>query len=878
MLIVFIVIALYRRYKQFLKEKSMRRRAAKYAKKKKLVKRTVKRMGPNGEMMDVEIEIEVTDNDEAEVGDEGDAFALNVDPAAGPPKRGTATDFDSPMGDDEPAPPSDLDEEVLADFKKEFQPTVVMTEKQRAREEREGKGAKLRALDIGQFNRQDESENPHLMPTKKKENFVEDILDKEKGPKLKRLQSMSMLFTEALREKGTGGGGGDATGGTQQQKSKTSSFDGGNGRGMQRNRSLTASEMARNVMAMAEQNEQLRGQLEEDGVTRLGNGDSDVDPTAPHYKEMCRRASAIALGQHLAAGDGEKGPAAAVSAQSPTLPKRRSTFAPSSPTLAAGGSGAGSGGGGFSAQSPDVVFESEEGAAEDGFNGNNFKDFGTTSAAGVFVGGFIGGRNIKKKPSTAKSDAEEEKEKKKRQFLDADPTKVIGRYRRGYDEEGLPSGNTPNANRFENGLVMDPKTLGTVREESTATDTTTATGEYSPRSRSGKTSPSAAKYIAAKTRSYLPDFESYDFSPMEGERAAEEIEEGVGRAADAESELKNYNHNGPTTRPAIKLPLTAAGATGVAAPIKVTRKTGLNALDLGDEMNDFDNFEAAEDYDYRFLPGKAASAIRAEEVLATEMKGAVAGESAIRSRMTGRSGLTVGMGGVGGSAMNRSAGQQPTTAANGAKPAFDAFGGDDVLAGLDIDADIDAIAAALFQSEGGVTPYEQETAAVAVRPTTSQAASVAGGGALSAAEARRQRAEAAAKGIEDRAHSPAAKLRMGGAPSAAGGVGGEFDGCTVGNDADFDDMARPRQGGQAEEQTRPMTVKPSTAEGDSNNNDNNTDAAVDNFETIDAIADDLDFGDLVTEGFTMRPPRADVTKEEFDQNVDGLFDDLEDMA
>ena len=137
-LIIFIVIALYRRYKQHVRDTSMLRRAARYAKKKRYVKRKVRRMGPDGVMIEVEIEVAVSD-DEVDADDEDDiappdAYALNVDHA-------NSTDdsrvfgFDSPLGD--PA----IDEDVLADFKKEYKPVVAMTEKQRARDEREGKGA-----------------------------------------------------------------------------------------------------------------------------------------------------------------------------------------------------------------------------------------------------------------------------------------------------------------------------------------------------------------------------------------------------------------------------------------------------------------------------------------------------------------------------------------------------------------------------------------------------------------------------------------------------------------------------------------------------------------------------------------------------------------
>eukprot|EP00388_Colpodella_angusta_P003985 GDKJ01013612.1.p1 GENE.GDKJ01013612.1~~GDKJ01013612.1.p1 ORF type:complete len:311 (-),score=45.10 GDKJ01013612.1:71-1003(-) len=288
---------------------------------------------------------------------------------------------------------------------------------------------------------------------------------------------------------------------------------------------------------------------------------------------------------------------------------------------------------------------------------------------------------------------------------------------------------------------------------------------------------------------------------------------------------EDYRHQGPKDRPDVKLPLTAAGATGVAAPINVTRKTGLNALNLGDDMNDFDNFEAAEDYDYTYLPGKDATAVRAEQVLATEMHQKAASEMGLRARM----GLGV-LGGVGklpeGAAKFASTGNRLPASRTPAVE-FDAFAADDVLAGLDIDADIDAIAAALYQEEG-VTPYEQPTAASAMRPVTSQA--------------------------------PARQV----------------DYFSNNNDLDAysDDGALHPKDGPSEEEARPVTVQPTmgaalpltapvTAE----------DAGA--FEELQLGNDDWDFGDLATEAFVMRGARQDVTKEEFDQNVEGLFDDVE---
>ena len=433
-LIVLIVIAAYRRWKRMKKEEHQTRRAAKYMKRGKRAKAKAAGLGEDGE--------ESFESEE----DEGDTEDL---PAMGP-RGDVVVDFDD-IGDASAA----LDGTLWTSFRREFAGTVDPMGGKKAGKGGKDGGAKLETLNVAQFNRRSSDADPHLMPNKKKNTFVDDVLDTEAKARLKRLQSLSVMFNEATRNDGLAG-----------MAPAAEDND-------------AADALANSITAMAAASETLKNQLEQDGRRRLaevGGEDGAIDPTSEEYAELCRRASAQALGRRLSANG-------AAAANKPINRHRR-----------------GSVGAGFTGLHPTAITKTpEEIQAEE----------------------------------ERRAAAEEQK-------------------RRTAEEDGALAGPT-----------------------------------YGGRT-GGRTN--------RPLNDALEDFKAFDFETNTDQSGQDEAQ---GSEA---------------------APTAAIAATSAAAPINMTRKDGISAIRLGHDVNEFDDFEPDEEYDFSHLAGKAQTAITAEAMLGTQFK------------------------------------------------------------------------------------------------------------------------------------------------------------------------------------------------------------------------------------------------------------------
>eukprot|EP00656_Telonema_subtile_P045367 TRINITY_DN5161_c0_g1_i8.p1 TRINITY_DN5161_c0_g1~~TRINITY_DN5161_c0_g1_i8.p1 ORF type:complete len:1191 (+),score=144.06 TRINITY_DN5161_c0_g1_i8:105-3677(+) len=304
-LLVLIAIAAYRRWKRMKKEEHMTRRATKYIKRGRRAKMKKAGILEDGESMDMEE-------------GEGDTEDPSTDQTGQP--NDAIVDFDD-IGETPHLEPTQW-----TSFRKEFAGnTEPMGGKKALKKGKDGGGAKLEMLNVAQFNRRTSDEDPHLMPNKKKNTFVDDVLDTEAKAKLKRLQSLSVMFTEATRDKG-------ATDTTPS--------------GAANEVDETVDELANSITAMAAASETFKNQLEQDGRRRLAEaGDDDaIDPTTEEYAELCRRTSAHALRALLATAGGTAAAVGGATAGTKALNRHRR----------------GSGGAGFTGIHPSAVVKSPE--------------------------------------------------------------------------------------------------------------------------------------------------------------------------------------------------------------------------------------------------------------------------------------------------------------------------------------------------------------------------------------------------------------------------------------------------------------------------------------------------------------------------------------